>query len=357
MVVGYGVQRVQNITGSVTSVVSQALQGKAAGFQITQNSGEPGSNTTVVVRGVSSMSNNSNPLYIVDGQIATNNPMQDLNPEDIEEIQVLKALNAAAIYGARASNGVIIITTKEGLESNQEAIEQLNQEITDKIELKSWNPDTPYIKILEKESTAELAYKKYLEIRDDYSNSPSFYLDVSDFFEKKEKYDIAITILTNLMEVELNNHEIMKALAYKLEYYKEYQLAAIVYAKVLELRPEEPQSYRDLALAYEKAGEITKSYDLLYKLYKGDLLEKDEEERFYGIEQIAFVELTRLVNKYGKELKLNKAEKEKFKDLSMDVRIVIDWNHNNTDIDLWVEDPRDEKAYYKNPETNIGGHM
>lgn len=347
----------QSLGYSVTQDVSRALSGKVAGVQITQNSGESGSNTTVVVRGVSSMSNNSNPLYIVDGQIATNNPMQDLKPEDIEGIQVLKALSAAAIYGARASNGVIIITTKEGLESNQEAIEQLNQEITDKIELKSWNPDTPYIKILEKEATAELAYKKYLDIRDDYSNSPSFYLDVSDFFEKKEKYDIAITILTNLMEVELNNHEIMKALAYKLEYYEEYQLATIVYAKVLELRPEEPQSYRDLALAYEQSGEIRKSYDLLYKLYKGDLLEKDEEERFSGIEQIAFVELTRLVNKYGKQLKLNKAEKEKFKDLSMDVRIVIDWNHNDTDIDLWVEDPRDEKAYYKNQETNIGGHM
>lgn len=357
VVIGYGVQRVQNMTGSVTSVVSQALQGKAAGVQITQNSGEPGSNTTVVVRGISSMSNNSNPLYIVDGQIVTNNPMKDLNPEDIEGIQVLKALSAAAIYGARASNGVIIITTKEGLESNQEAIEQLNQEITDKIELKSWNPDTPYIKILEKEATAELAYKKYLEIRDDYSNSPSFYLDVSDFFEKNEKYDIAITILTNLMEVELNNHEIMKALAYKLEYYAEYQFAAIVYEKVLELRPEEPQSYRDLALAYEQSGEIKKSYDLLTKLYNGDLLEKDEEERFYGIEQIAFVELTRLVNKYGKVLKLSKAEKEKFKDLSIDVRIVIDWNHNDTDIDLWVEDPRDEKAYYKNQETNIGGRI
>ena len=202
-----------------------------------------------------------------------------------------------------------------------------------------------------------MAYKKYLDIRDDYSNSPSFYLDVSDFFEKKEKYDTAITILTNLMEVELNNHEIMKALAYKLEYYEEYQLAAIVYAKVLELRPEEPQSYRDLALAYEQSGEIQKSYDLLYKLYNGDLLEKDEEERFYGIEQIAFVELTRLVNKYGKELNLNKAKKEKFKDLSMNVRIVIDWNHNDTDIDLWVVDPAGEKAYYSNAETKIGGHI
>lgn len=61
--------------------------------------------------------------------------------------------------------------------------------------------------------------------------------------------------------------------------------------------------------------------------------------------------------RYGKQLKLNKAKKEKFKEIPVDVRIVIDWNHNDTDIDLWVEDPKGEKAYYKNPETNIGGHM
>jgi tetratricopeptide (TPR) repeat protein len=233
----------------------------------------------------------------------------------------------------------------------------LNQEIINKIDLKSWNPDTPYIKILEKEPNTELAYSKYLEIRDEYSNSPSFYLDVSDFFERKGKSDIAIRILTNLMEIELSNHELMKALGYKLESFDQYDLAVIVYEKVLELRPEEPQSYRDLALAYEQLGEIKKAYDLLFKLYNGDLLVKDEDERYYGIEQIAYVELSRLVNKYGDQLQLKKEEKEKFKIFDTDVRIVIDWNHNNTDIDLWVVDPNEEKAYYAKPETIIGGHM
>ncbi len=233
----------------------------------------------------------------------------------------------------------------------------MNEQIAEKIELKSWNPDTPYIKILEKETTTELAYTKYLDIRDDYSNSPSFYLDVSDFFDGKGKSDIAITVLTNLMEIELNNHEIMKALAYKLEYFQEYDLAVLVYKKILELRPEDPQSYRDLALSYEFTEKIVESFDLLYKLYNGDLLDKDEEERFYGIEQVAFVELTRLVNKYGDKLKLSKAQKEKFKEISVDVRVVIDWNHIDTDIDLWVEDPKGEKAYYKNPETEIGGRI
>ncbi|WP_291960721.1 DUF2135 domain-containing protein [Maribacter sp.] len=357
IVVGYGTEVKREMTGSVTINVAQALQGKVAGVEVTQNSAEPGSNTAVVVRGVSSMSNNNNPLYVVDGEIASNNPMEELQPEDIDGIQMLKALNAVSIYGTRASNGVVIITTKKGLETNPEAIEKFNDEISDQIDLKSWNPDTPYIKILEKEPNADLAYSKYLEIRDEYSNSPSFYLDVSDFFERKEKSAIAIRILTNLIEIELSNHELMKALGYKLEYFNQYDLAVIVYKKVLELRPEEPQSYKDLALVYEQLGEIQKAYDLLFKLYNGDLLEKDEDERFNGIEQIAYVELSRLVNKYGDKLKLKNEEIDKFKALNTDIRIVIDWNHNDTDIDLWVVDPKDEKAYYSNQETKIGGHM
>ncbi|MEP2278596.1 VIT domain-containing protein [Maribacter sp.] len=357
VVVGYGMVVKKSITASVSSVVSEALQGKAAGVEITQNLGELGSGSNIAVRGVNSVTANSNPLYVVDGQIVSKNPMGELQPEDIDGMQVLKALNAASIYGARASNGVVIITTKKGLETNLEAIEKFNQEISDQIDLKSWNPDTPYIKILEKEPNTELAYSKYLEIRDEYSNSPSFYLDVSDYFERKEKSAIAIRILTNLMEIELSNHELMKALGYKLEYFNQYDLAVVVYKKVLELRPEEPQSYRDLALAYEQLGEIQKAYDLLFKLYNGDLLEKDEDERFNGIEQIAYVELNRLVHKYGDKLKLKKEEKEKFKPLDTDVRIVIDWNHNDTDIDLWIVDPKEEKAYYSNQETNIGGHM
>lgn len=357
VIVGYGISKEVEMTASVFTIESGTLQGRATGVQIERDNSYPEEDSSLTANGENTNSGSMSPLYIVDGEVQTKNPLPDLNPEDVEEMQVLRGLNASAIYGSKAANGAVIIITKNGLEEKKEEIDALNEVIAEKIELKSWDPNMPYIQILNKESALDAAYKKYLELRDEYGNSPTFYLDVSDYFHKKSKADIAITILTNLMEIEIDNHEIMRALAYKLEYYKEYDLAVEIYKHIMDLRPEEPQSYRDLALAYERLGQIEKAFDLLYSIYSGELLEKDENERFRGIEQIAFVELSRLVHKYDKELKIEESSKDLFKEIPVDVRVVIDWNHNDTDIDLSVTDPKEETAYYGNSETNIGGRI
>jgi TonB-dependent SusC/RagA subfamily outer membrane receptor len=337
--------------------LDQVLQGSAAGVSISTGSGQPGQNSTVTIRGRSSLNGNTAPLYIVDGVPVDQESFRKLNQEDIQEMSVLKNAATTAIYGNRGASGIVVITTKNGVTENKEAIAAFNEEISEKITMKPWNADMPYIEVLQKEASVPLAYKKYLEIREAYANTPTFYLDVADFFHDKKATDIAITVLTNLMEVELHNHELLKAMAYKAEYFQRYDMAVLAYKKVLELRPEEPQSYRDLALAYEQAGKFQESYDLLYKLYDGKLLEKDTDGRYRGIEQIAFVELTRLVSKYNTALEITEEERSLFKSIPVDVRIVIDWNHNDTDIDLWVFDPKGEKASYANKKTKIGGRM
>ena len=363
VVTAFGIKRVNKALGYTVTTVSsdqldvvRSLVGRAAGVQVTSSSGAVGASSSVTIRGAASTSNNK-PLYIIDGIISESNPSEILSTDAIDSMHVLSPENGTALYGNSGSSGVVIVVTKEGKVKNEEAIKELNQQIADKIELKAWNPDTPYLKVLEKEKSVEAAYIKYLEIRSDYANVPAFYLDVADFFDKRKSSKIAIRVLTNLIEVDLNNHELTKALGYKLEYFKQYELAVIVYEKVLELRPEEPQSYRDLALAYEAVGAYQKSFDLLFKIYNGALLEKDVNELFYGIEAIAFVELSRLVNNHGKRLKLNKKQKNFFKPLPVDVRVVIDWNHKETDIDLWVIDPSGEKCLYSNSETKIGGRI
>lgn len=123
VVIGYGTQRKSDLTGSVASIkseelqkvatssVTQALQGKIAGVQVTAASGRPGDGAVVRVRGVGTF-NGAAPIYVVDGVILDN--MDFLNPNDIESIEVLKDASAAAIYGTRGANGVILVTTKKG---------------------------------------------------------------------------------------------------------------------------------------------------------------------------------------------------------------------------------------------------
>ncbi|MCR6722617.1 MAG: SusC/RagA family TonB-linked outer membrane protein [Chitinophagaceae bacterium] len=123
VVVGYGTQRRRDLTGSVSSVsgrdisslpvpnVGEALQGRAAGVQIV-GSGTPGSNVTIRVRGTGTI-NNSEPLLVVDG-VPTDIPLNNINPDDIASIEVLKDASAAAIYGSRGANGVVLITTRRG---------------------------------------------------------------------------------------------------------------------------------------------------------------------------------------------------------------------------------------------------
>lgn len=123
VVIGYGVQKKADLTGSVANSnteklntqsnanIGQALQGKIAGVDIVSQGGAPGSGTRIMVRGIGTL-NNASPLYIVDGMYM--NSIDHINPNDIASIDVLKDASSAAIYGSRAANGVIIVTTKEG---------------------------------------------------------------------------------------------------------------------------------------------------------------------------------------------------------------------------------------------------
>lgn len=133
VVVGYGTQRKSDLTGSVGVVktaqlqerpaasLNQALAGRMAGVQVNTNSGRPGGQTNIRIRGFSSINTTNNPLYVVDGvilpvgsQTQNSNAIDFMNPNDIASVEVLKDASATAIYGARGANGVILITTKRG---------------------------------------------------------------------------------------------------------------------------------------------------------------------------------------------------------------------------------------------------
>lgn len=127
VVVGYGTVKRSDLTGSVASLDASsltansqtnaidAMQGKISGVNITRNAARPGGSYNIVIRGKSSINNSNEPLWVIDG-IPTSSNANDLNPDDIEKIDVLKDASATAIYGSRGANGVIIVTTKHGKE-------------------------------------------------------------------------------------------------------------------------------------------------------------------------------------------------------------------------------------------------
>ena len=155
--VGYGTMKRSDLTGSVVSVtaksieesmastIDQALQGRAAGLQMTQNSGVPGGGTSIQIRGVNSLNSTNEPIYVVDGVIIsgetgsnTSNAIAGINPSDIESIEILKDASATAIYGAQAANGVILITMKAGVTGRPKVSFQAsvgNQQIPKKVDM------------------------------------------------------------------------------------------------------------------------------------------------------------------------------------------------------------------------------
>lgn len=134
VVVGYGTMKRSDLTGAVTSVgdeaisksvstsIDQVLQGRAAGVQVQANTGTPGGSSTIRIRGTNSLNATSQPIFVIDGVIidsssgdnGDSNPLSEINPSDIVSMDILKDASATAIYGSRASNGVIMITTKRG---------------------------------------------------------------------------------------------------------------------------------------------------------------------------------------------------------------------------------------------------
>ncbi len=141
VVIGYGTTRKSDLTGSVSSITAdelkstpvtsfdQALQGRAAGVQVTQNSGKPGAETSIRIRGTSSINAGNEPLYVIDGMLVNSDggnmttgvnlgpaisPLSSINPGDIESIEILKDASSTAMYGSRGANGVVLITTKRG---------------------------------------------------------------------------------------------------------------------------------------------------------------------------------------------------------------------------------------------------
>ncbi len=221
-----------------------------------------------------------------------------------------------------------------------------------KIKLASWNPDTPYLTKI-KEATEGEMYAVYLTQKEEHGNSPSFYIDVADYFFTKNKKIEGLRILSNLAEISQQNHQILRVLAHRLEQLNYTKYAINVFEEVLKIRREEPQSYRDLAAVYAADGQYQRAVDTIY-----NVVLKSWNGRFPEIGVITNEEMNAIIAKANQQkqtLNLDKIDKRLIAHIPMDIRVVLNWDTDNCDIDLWVTDPRGEKCFYSHNRTNIGG--
>lgn len=214
-----------------------------------------------------------------------------------------------------------------------------------------WNPKVPYLKNL-RSVPLDQAYERYLKLKEKYAAQPSFYIDVCDFFIQKKEPKIAVRVLSNLAEMQLKDAALLRVLAQKLVQLKSYKMAIGILKSVIELRPEEPQSYRDYGLALAQMGKYNEAVRQLYKV-----VQEPYDVRFEGIHLIALNEINHLIAQHPKEIDTKGIPAYFLVQLPMDIRIVLNWDADNTDVDLWVTEPNQEKCMYSYKLTSNGGRI
>ena len=222
---------------------------------------------------------------------------------------------------------------------------------TSKIELNAYNPDTPYLKVMEYTEYAK-AVETYYKLKKEYGNTPSFYVDVADYFFKKGNREQAILVVSNLAELGLDDPQLLRVLGYKLSRYNAKKEAVQVFQKVVTIRPEEPQSFRDLGLALADDTQYNEAVKNLYKVITEDW----NDDRFEDVKLITLNDLNSIIA-HNKNVKTSYIDKRLLKKEPVDVRVVLSWDTNDCDMDLWVTDPKGEKCYYQNTLTYLGGKI
>ena len=184
----------------------------------------------------------------------------------------------------------------------------------------------------------------YLDERRENAMSVGFFLDTAEFFLKKGQRELGLRALSNLAEMDLQNRQVLRLLAYRLQQADEIALALPIFERVLELAPNEPQSHRDLGLALAQSGQSQRAVDRLYEVVTGAW-----DSRFADVDLIALAELNAVVSeaeRAGKPVDVSAIEPRLLKNLPLDVRVVLAWDADATDVDLHVIDPNGDEVFY-----------
>lgn len=299
--------------------------------------------------------------------VATPPAVESRSSADASDKSVSAAANSRAANAGASEVALEDISSNEALKESVtvNAVQALEGRVagvqptstlgstTGKISIPEIKEDNAYLKEL---NQSKDPYKSYLQLRDQYMGTPTFYFDIANFFFKKGDRQKALLILSALADLQIENADLYKTISYKLREWGDVDNALYITAKVLKWRPMDPQSHRDYALALQDKGQYKEALEQLYGIltqsYSPEAANRDD-----GIEEILVMEINNLIKLQKNATAKVPVEKKLVADLPVDIRVVINWNSQNTDIDLWVTDPNGEKCFYSNPSTAIGGRL
>ena len=219
------------------------------------------------------------------------------------------------------------------------------------LQLRPMSPSNEYIDRYKK-AEKEKRFQTYLAERESHQLEPAFYVTSADYFFEQSQSEVALQILSNLADLGVDDAGVLRILANRLLQANRPDLAAPVLERVLALRPEEPQSRRDLALADRALGKFQSAANLLW-----EIVDHSWDARFPEIELIALTDLNGVIATCGQKLDTSKMDSRLLQNLPLDLRVILVWDADETDMDLWVVDPNGQSARFDFPLTYQGGKL
>ncbi len=290
-----------------------------------------------------------------------NNSQGDASPPPIQQamegkvagIQIQEA-NALTVNKDVRIRGNSSISDKKNEEDDDEI--EVEKVIIEKPKtvIKTWNPDRVYLKALASVPQSK-KYEVYLKLREANERNPSFYFDVANSFYNSGDKETALLVLSNIADLGLENHQLYKSLTYVLRQWEAFEDALFTANQVVKWRNFEPQSHRDLALTLEDNNQFQAAFDELIKAlevnYFGEM-----SGQYAGVEDIILMDINRLVASH-KKINTDKLDKKYLDKMPVELRIILNWNQMDVDIDLHVIEPTGEECYYGHKTTEIGARF
>jgi tetratricopeptide (TPR) repeat protein len=361
---GYGKKKKKSLGFSTSTITSDdispaaltivdAIRGKFANVQVSydQSGAATGNKQKIYVRGGSlSINNSASAIFDVEGFIYPDVP-DFLDPQQIESITLLRSMSATNRYGSQGRGGVFLVKLKSLARKTKRLLNTLEvkgNDYTEQIYSVDIDSLIPYyINDYKNANSIKEAKKTFFKLQKNiYELSIPFYIESYNYFKKLD-YNFAVEILKTVSQKAKDNPKALKTIAYKLEESGDYEKAKIIYKRLLNIRPEDEQTYRDLALIYIE----NKEYELAASMYNKMLKNKIPNVNVLGLQETIVNEASHLYWTNADKLTLTDfplrtlktfIPENDWKNFGYDYRIVFDWNDPAVEFNIQFVDPKNK---------------